>query len=67
VSSRGFCYEDDVAGGEKKFVFTAERARCGNSGAQGLVAAAIDFKELTGTAVDLLANGPAKVNRIREL
>src|SRR5713226_6695416 len=67
MRSRTFGYRDGVAGGENKFAFAAERARCGNSGAQGLIATAIDFQELAGTAVNLLANDSAEANGVREL
>ena len=67
MRSRRFGYGDGVAGREKKLVLAAERAACGNSDAQSLIAAAIDFKELAGAAVDLLADDSAETNGVREL
>src|SRR6266404_3683075 len=55
-----FGYTDSFGGGENEFVRAGERASCGNSGAQDLIAAAIDFEELAGAAVKLLADDSSK-------
>ena len=51
---------DSIRDRENKIVFASEWAARGQSHAQKLIGAAIDFEQFAGAAVDLLANGGAK-------
>jgi hypothetical protein len=57
----------DVEGRENKFVFAGERAARRNARAEKLALAAIEFEEFGRTGKDLLANGGAKANWVREI
>src|SRR6266404_595729 len=48
-------------------MLTGERTSGGNSGTQDLIAAAIDFEQLAGAAVDLLPNGSVEMYGVRKL
>src|SRR3981189_1821192 len=60
MGTRRFGYAHGISSGENKFVYAAELTACGNSGAQALIFAAVDFQEFAGAGVNLLADGSSK-------